>query len=175
LQVKALAQWGESPYGDQAPPPLEIGVVALGGPAVQAIAMGRMELTEARLEGEWSLKWLGTSLNPADGDAINGFVPIERDGMFSDHPDEGIVTGYLLAPPADAASALPSVAGQFTLQIAGRTEEVLLSDLAQLRGPVEDERLASARMSVDASRAAQGQVEISWNDSPLIGKVELDR
>jgi hypothetical protein len=173
LQVKALARWGESPYGDQAPPPLEIGIVALEGPAAQAIALGKMELTEARLDGDRQLKWLGTSTDAMDGNALTAFLPIERDGMFSEHPDNGVITGYLLAPPAGSAGALQSVAGQFVLQIAGRTEDVLLTNLSQLRGPIDDSRLASARMNVDVSRAAQGQVEISWNDSPLIGTVEL--
>jgi hypothetical protein len=173
LQVKALARWGESIYGDQAPPPLEIGIVALEGPAAQAIAVGRMELTQARLDADRQLKWLGTSTDPTDGNALTGFLAIERDGMFSEHPDQGVVTGYLLAPPAEAAASLQSVAGQFMLQIAGRTEDVLLTNLARLRSPIDDSRLADARMSVDISRAAQGQVEISWNDSPLISKVEL--
>lgn len=174
LEFKALARWGASPYGEEGPPPLEIGVVAVGGPAGEAVAFGQLKLADAQADETTSMKWTGTLTDSFDQDPVAELLAIERDGMFSDHPESGVVTGFVVSAPVEPIESLSAVVGEITFQIAGNMEDVTIADVRDARpGGSGDGRLAEIGASVKvANRGGDEQLEMAYDESPLVGKVE---
>ena len=177
LEVRALARWKPSQVQGSRSRELQLAVVAFGGPALNAAAVGQLQLVTAEVNRVAPLKWVGTShLDDSYGlDPLHGFVPVDRDNPTSVHPVNGVIAVFDVVPPTEASSRLRRFAGQFTLRHFNVAEEIVIPNVRQLLADGwEDAALKQAGVEVSfGHEEGRDVVEVFYDESAGIGRVEL--
>ena len=177
MEVRALARWKPSRFGESRSRELQLAVVAFGGPALNAAAVGHLQLETAEVNRVTPLKWLGVShLDDSYGlDPLHGFAPVDRDSPLSVHPRNGVIAVFDVVPPKAPAGRLRQFAGQFTLRHFNVAEEIIIPNVRQkLINGLNDASLQQAGVEVSLGRGdGRDVIEVYYDETAGIGQVEL--
>ncbi len=179
MRLLALARWGQTDqFGPDEPPPvpLEVALAAVGGPSAEAVGFGHLKLTSIEVGDGTPLKWLGAISSDSGLESpVHDFVRIDRDGVFSIHPEGGLLSGYQFSRPLGTVDAIRVLEGELTLQVAANRKEITLPNVHQLAGaPLTDPDLSSAGVTLRIDQIGGGEtLQVMSPVGSNLGKIEL--
>lgn len=156
VAITPKAQLSELPdfddEGNELPKAIELVLDLVGDDAKAANAWGFATLTAAKDDNDADL----VARDRFDFASASGFVPIDHEDFFVEHPDGGCQVAIAIEPPANMAKSIASAEGMLKLRVVGDSEQFEVANAAGFVGKeVTDSMLAGAGFKLSLSEGEE--------------------
>lgn len=149
IELECTAAVKESKFGGEKPQ-VVVSVIASGPSAAKALRYGKIKLAKF-MDGD------GKKLTQEEDrfsfdDLSKSFKKIDRESMFSDHPDDGVAIEFKL--PADVnPEMIGKISGTFSIMTGGEKSVESMSNLSKYFGKtIKSDALKKSRLKIEVEK-----------------------
>ena len=149
IELECTAAVKESKFGGEKPQ-VVVSVIASGPAAAKALRYGKIKLAKF-MDGD------GKKLTQEEDrfsfdDLSKSFKKIDRESMFSDHPDDGVAIEFKL--PADVnPEMIGKISGTFSIMTGGEKSVESMSNLSKYFGKtIKSDALKKSRLKIEVEK-----------------------